>query len=169
MSGSASERVAVVTEIGERRRPSAVGHVDHVDARHHHQQLSRHMCASPVADRCHVEFARIGLGVVDELRDRLGGYRRMNQHGIRLTDEARDGRDVLDEIEAELIPERRVNRVRCCDEKQRMAISRRPNDRLGPSILASPRPIPDDEGLTEPLRQPLSHQARKDVGRAAGS
>ena len=35
-------------------------------------------------------------------------------------------------------------------------------------IAAGARPVLDDEWLTEPLRQPLSDQARDDVGRAAG-
>ena len=71
MSGNASERVAVVTasarslpalmysiedghggehhlhlpaeQIGERRRRAAIGHVDHVDAGHHLEQLAGHM------------------------------------------------------------------------------------------------------------------------------
>src|SRR5215467_15990331 len=48
-----------------------------------------------------------------------------------------------------------------------MTVSGRPNDRLGANVAAGTRPILDDEGLTKPLRQPLSHQARKDIGGAA--
>ena len=76
MSGSASERVAVVTasarslpaltcsigrrhgvehhlhlpgeQVGERRRRAAIRHVDHVDAGHHLEQLAGHMDELPL-------------------------------------------------------------------------------------------------------------------------
>ena len=34
-------------------------------------------------------------------------------------------------------------------------------------IAAATRPVVDNKLLAEPLRQPLTHQARRDVGRAA--
>src|SRR5260221_4264296 len=37
---------------------------------------------------------------------------------------------------------------------------------FGRNIAASTRPVLDDEGLTQTLGQPLSYQARGDVGRA---
>ena len=37
------------------------------------------------------------------------------------------------------------------------------HDRLGGDIAAGARPVLDDEWLAEPLRQPLTHQARGDV------
>ena len=40
-----------------------IGHVNHVDARHHLEQLAGHVARSCDARRGHVEFARIGLGV----------------------------------------------------------------------------------------------------------
>ena len=48
-----------------------------------------------------------------------------------------------------------------------MAVRGRAHDRLGADVAAGARPVLDDEGLAEPLRQPLTHQARHDVGRAA--
>ena len=50
-----------------------------------------------------------------------------------------------------------------------MAVAALAYDRLGADIAASSRPVLDDEGLAQPLRQPLTHQARQDVGRVAGS
>ena len=84
------------------------------------------------------------------------------------SDDARDRRDVADEIEIELVVERRVDRVRERRQEERVAVGRRTHDRLGANIVAGARPVLDDEWLAEPLRQPLSHQAREDVGRAAG-
>ena len=99
MSGSASERVAVVTasarslpalmysiemdmaehdlhlpadQVGKRRRRAAIGHVHHVDAGHHLEQLAGDMDAAAVAGRRHVDLARIGLGIGDELGNGLG-------------------------------------------------------------------------------------------------
>ena len=82
--------------------------------------------------------------------------------------DARDRRDVADEIEIELVVERRVDRVRRADQEERVAVRRRAHDRLGGDIAAGARPVLDDEWLAEPLRQPLTDQAREDVGRAAG-
>jgi hypothetical protein len=39
----------------------------------------------------------------------------MDQHDQRQANDARDRRDIADEIEIELLIERRVDRVRCAD------------------------------------------------------
>src|SRR5262245_54600063 len=67
-----------------------------------------------------------------------------------------------------LFVERRVDRIRRSNKQKRVAVGRRPHDRLGRDIGACARPAFDDERLTEPLRQPLTQQARGKVGRAAG-
>ena len=92
----------------------------------------------------------------------------MYHHDKGAADDARDRRDVADEIEIELVVERRVDRVRRTDQEERVAVRRRTHDRLGGDIAAGARPVLDDEWLAEPLRQPLTHQAREDVVRAAG-
>ena len=119
----------------------------------------------PNAGRRHVDLARIGLGIGDELGNRLGRNRWIDHHDEGRADDARDRRDVADEIEIELVVERRVDRVRRQDQEQRIAVRRRAHDRLGADIAAGARPVLDDEWLAEPLRQPLTHQARDDVGR----
>ena len=75
----------------------------------------------------------------------------------------RDRRDVADEIEIEIVVERRVDRDRSGDQEERIAVRGRAHDRLGADIAAGARPVLDDEWLAEPLRQPLAHQARDDV------
>ena len=72
------------------------------------------------------------------------------------------------EIEIELVVERGVDGVGRRDQKQRVAVGRRAHDRLGGDIGAAARPVFDDDRLAEPLRQPLPHQPRRDVRRAAG-
>ena len=66
----------------------------------------------PDAGRRHVDLARIGLGVGDELGNRLGRNRWIYLHDSGDADEACDRRDVADEIEIELVVKRRVDRVR---------------------------------------------------------
>jgi hypothetical protein len=49
-----------------------------------------------------------------------------------------------------------------------MAVRERIHDRLSSDIASGTRPVLDDELLSKSLRQPLSHQARDNVGRVAG-
>jgi hypothetical protein len=63
----------------------------------------------------------------------------------------RDGRDVANEIEIEIVVKRRIDRVRRTDQEQRVTVRRRENDRLGGDIAACARPVLDDEWLAEPL------------------
>jgi hypothetical protein len=81
---------------------------------------------------------------------------------------ARDWRDVADEMEIELAIERGVDRIHRSDQKERISVRGRVHDRLGGDIAASPWPVLDDELLAESLRQPLSYQACHDVGGTTG-
>ena len=88
----------------------------------------------------------------------------MDLHDERRTGEARDRCDVTNEIEIELVVEGGVTRVRRRGYKERIAIRGRAHDRLGADITSGTRPVVDDERLSKPLRQPLTDQARIDVG-----
>ena len=71
-------------------------------------------------------------------------------------------------LKLRLSVQRRVDRVRPIgDQEKRIAVRGRTHDRLGADIGAAARPVLDDEWLAKPLRQPLAHQARDDVERAA--
>ena len=120
------------------------------------------------ASRGHVDLARIGFGVGDELGNGLGRNRWIHDHDTGLAADARDRRDVAKEIVIELIVERRVDCVWCTDEKERVAVGGRAHDGFGGDIAGGARPVLDDEWLAEPLRQPLAHQAREDVIRGTG-
>jgi len=78
---------------GRRERLAAVRNVDHVDAGHHLEQLPGDMERAPIAARRHVDLARIGLGVADEFRDRLGWNRWIDHHDIKGAANARDRRE----------------------------------------------------------------------------
>src|SRR5262249_14668097 len=75
--------------------------------------------------------------------------------------------DVADEIEIEVVVERRVARVESTDQEQRVTVGRGTHDCLGCDVAAGSRTVVDDERLTEPLRQPLTYQARRDVRTAS--
>src|SRR5262245_30188751 len=92
----------------------------------------------------------------------------MHRHDVRHVVQGRDRRDVADEIEIELVVERRVDRVKSTDQEQRVAVGRGTHDRLSGDIAAGARTVLDDERLTEPLREPLTYQARRDVRTASG-
>src|SRR5262249_39699038 len=92
----------------------------------------------------------------------------MNHHDEHAAADGGDRRDVANEIEIELLVERRVDRVvRACQE-DRVSVRGHAYDRLGADIAGGTRSVLDDEGLAKMLRQPLSHQARDDVIRPAG-
>src|SRR5258708_5915914 len=109
-------------QVGQCGRRTAIGYVHHVDAGHYFEQLAGHMRPGAVAGRRHIELAGIRLGIGDEFGDRLRRKRWMHLHAVMLVADARNRRDVTDEIVFELLVERRVDRVRYVDQKQRIAI-----------------------------------------------
>src|SRR5215831_127253 len=125
------------------------------------------MWSAPNATRCHIDLARVGLGIIDELRHRLGWNRGMSRHDVDCTQQACDRFNITNEIEIKLGIERCVDSVRRRDEKERVAVGGRPYDRLRADIAAGTRPVLDNELLTEPLRQPLTDQAGDNVGWSA--
>src|SRR5215831_5785514 len=126
------------------------------------------MCAASDTNRRHAELAGIGLRIGDKLGNRLSRNRRIYRHDIWCADDASDWRDIAKEIEAEFIIERHIDGVRRSRQEECVAVCRSTHDRLGADIVAATRSVLDDEWLAEPLRQPLSDQARRDVGRAGG-
>src|SRR5215510_4483051 len=137
MSGSASERVAVVTA------STREGGSD--------------------TTRRRGELAGIGLGIGDELGDRPRWNREVRYYDVGHTGDAGNRRDVAAEIETKLFVHRSIDRVCRGEQEERVAIGRRAHDRLGGDIAASTRPVLDDEWLAKAFRQPLAHQTCDDV------
>jgi len=94
MSGSTPERAALVTardKTDDRRYGSkhrlylpgdqignvidAIRDVNHVDAGHDLEQLARDMGRTADTTRGHIDFARIGFGIDNELGNRIGRNR----------------------------------------------------------------------------------------------
>src|SRR6516164_9030116 len=112
-------------QIGERGPATTIGHVNHVDPGHHLEQLAGNMGPGADASRCHADLARTGFSVGDEFGNGLGRYRRIHHDHTGKADEARDRRDVTDEMEIEFVVERRVDRLCRTDHEQRVAVSGR--------------------------------------------
>jgi hypothetical protein len=117
-------------------------------------------------DDAKLDLARIGLGVGDEVGERLGRERRIDRHHDGGTTNARDRRDVADDIETRIRVERRVDGIRRGNHEERVAVRRRSHDHFGGDIGVGP--VLDSELLPEPIRQPSRHEARDEVGTAAG-
>jgi hypothetical protein len=92
----------------------------------------------------------------------------MDHYDTGCTRDACNRGDVADEIEAEIVVERRVPRVGRRDVKERVPIGARPDNHISSEIASRTRLIVDDDLLPKPLRQPLCCETRNNVGQAAG-
>jgi len=72
--------------------------MDHFDTGHHFEQLAGDVARRPAAGRRHADFARIGLGVGDELWEGPVGTNGLI-HNEGEGGESDDRRNVVDEIE----------------------------------------------------------------------
>jgi hypothetical protein len=88
------------------RSVTAIRHVDQIDASHYLEQFPGEMGYAPGSGRGHVDLAWIGFGVSDELGDRFSRNGWNDHHDLGTAGDARDRRDVADEIEIELLVKR---------------------------------------------------------------
>jgi hypothetical protein len=70
--------------------------MDHVNTRHHLEQLTRHVERASGAARSHADLSRVGPGVSDELGNRVGWHRWIDHHDYGVLADARNRRDVPD-------------------------------------------------------------------------
>src|SRR5205809_7753790 len=73
------------------------------------------MACRSVAARCHVDLARVGPGIRDELGNRLRQERWVYRHNEGDRVDAGDGCDVAEEVEIEFLVKRRIDRGRGAD------------------------------------------------------
>src|SRR5215217_2008605 len=85
-------------------------------------------------------------------------------HNERDRDDACDRYDVAEKIEIEFFVKRHVDRRRCSDQQEGVAVRRCIHDHLRTDIAPGSRPVLSEKLLTEPLRQPLTYQTGGDVG-----
>src|SRR5262245_66647970 len=76
-----------------------------------------------------IDFARASLGVDDELGNRVRWNRWIDHHDKWCADDARDWRNIADEIVVELVVECRIDRVETTDQEKRVAVCGRAHDR----------------------------------------
>ena len=140
---------ASAKQISEGRSKPAIRHVNQVDAGHLLEQFTCNMACGAGARRRHADLAAIGLSVRDELGNCFGWDQWIDHHDVGLAADACHRRDVANEIEIELVVERRVNRVDRSHEEERVPVSGRTHSRLGADIGACAGPVFDDELLAE--------------------
>src|SRR5262245_3101840 len=126
------------------------------------------MLGSSVAGRSHIDLVWVGPCVGNKVREGLGWNRGINLDNKRHATDARDRYDIPQEVEFEILMQRRIDRVRWTSQKQCVTVRRRVHDRLSANIAAGTWPVLDDKRLTEPFRQSLSNEARNDGLRATG-
>src|SRR5882724_9541382 len=110
--------------------------MNHDDTGHHLEQFAGEMLRSPVAARGIVDFARIGLGIGNELGDALGWKRWIDLHKVWNPDNSRNGRDVTEEIVVEPVVEGGINRMCRTYQEEGVAICSRTHDSLGSDVAA---------------------------------
>jgi hypothetical protein len=125
------------------------------------------MAGGAYAGRGHTDLARVRLGVCNEFGDRFDRKGLIDQHDVGHPHDARNRRNIADEVEFEICIERGVARIRKIGQEDRIAVGTRIHDGLGGDVAACARPVLNDERLAEPLLQPLTHQTREGVVSAA--
>jgi hypothetical protein len=118
-------------------------------------------------DRGEGELAGIGLGIGDQIGDRLHRQLRIDdQHERRLREQGQRN-EVAERVIRQALVERNIDRHgRCRRHQQRVAVGRgllhrdRGDDAAGAGLVL------DDNALAEPLLQILRHHPRQKIGAA---
>ena len=91
----------------------------------------------------------------------------MQQEDLGQAADARHRRNVADEIVSKLLIKCRIDRIHRAGQEQRVSVSGRAHHGLCADVASGARSILGNEWLPKPLRQPLPHEAREDVGAAS--
>src|SRR5262245_56589302 len=121
------------------------------------------MISGADAARRHVDFARIGFGMSNELGHRVDRHLGIHLYGKGVAANAPDRHDVADKIELEIFVECCVTRVRKRSQQKRIAIRGCIHDGLRGYVAAGTWPVLNEELLTKALRQPWPYQSCHDV------
>ena len=156
-------------QIGDRRAGPAVGHVHQLDAGHAGEQLARNMTDRADAGRSVVDLSRVGLGVSDQLRDRVHRKRGMHDNRRGRVADQPDRCEILAGIETGIgIDPRRDGEGAGITEHQRVAVRRGPGDLRGRNRAPGAAAVVDDELPAELFAELVGHDPRDDAGGAAG-
>ncbi len=156
-------------KVGRCKRAAAIWDVNHFGTGDHLEQFAGQMGHVPIPSRGHIDLVWIGFGMGDEFRNGCGRNRWMDHHHQGRAGNARDRHDVAREIEGKIAVERRIDRIRGADDKERVSVGGRIDDALSADITVGAGPVIDEEGLSQPFREPLTYNTRADVlGAASG-
>jgi hypothetical protein len=138
-----------------------------IDRGHFLEQLGGEMRCRADARRCEGDLAGIGLGVIDELLQRV--HRRVLRHPneVRIFAEQRDRHKVAHRIVVERRIEHRHDRQRRRAEQHRVAVGRGVGGGVMGDVAACAALVLDDDLLAPYLRQAAGGDARGRVGPAA--
>src|SRR3954470_4531141 len=102
------------------------------------------------ASRADAELARVGLGVRQELGERLYGQIIADQQQQWHPRQARDMDQVARRVERQRWIEGDTDGIRSRGRQNRVAVRRCIDDALGADIAAGSRPVLEHKGLAEP-------------------
>ena len=158
----------VAQQVGDGRGAALVGHVHHVQARHGAEQLARQVDGAAAARGAVVQLAGVGTRIGDHFLDGLERLAGVGYQQVGHVGHARQGREVLDGVEAGLGVERGIDGMRAHGaHEQRVAVGRRTCGGHGADVAARAGLVVHDHGLAQLLLQRLGDDARQDVGGAA--
>ncbi len=133
------------------------------------EHFADHVRRRAVARRSEVDLAGVGLGVGNELGDRVHRQLRIGDQEIGAGREQCDRREILDRVIADVGVDRGSDREgRGVAEHQRIAVGFGACGRFGADGAARPGTIVDDDALIKTDRQLLGGEACHGVGRPAG-
>ena len=117
-----------------------------------------------------IEFARLLLGVINELAERAHRQRWVYDQSLRADAKTGDGHKIFDRVVRQLaVGVRRGDEGGVGGHQQRVAIGRGSGDVLGADLAgAAARLVLDHYLLTPGLREPLCQRAADYIGDAAG-
>jgi hypothetical protein len=126
-----------------------VGNMHHVDAGPLLQHFAGKVLATRYARRRIEQSAGTGLGLVDEVRQRLGRKRGMHRDDVGRALQVDDGCDVLHRVVGQLVLHGGIGRVRVDDKHADGVCIGGPDHDLGADDECRAGPVLDDNGLTE--------------------
>src|SRR5215813_5527807 len=101
---------------------------------------------------CHVDLARVALGIGDKLGNRSCRYRWIDNHCIWHVDNTCYRHYVVNEVGIELVKKCGVDGGCHVDDEQRIAVSGRTHNCFSADVGSAPRAVLDNELLPKPLR-----------------
>ena len=159
-------------QVEQRRAGAAVGEVDHEGAGARLEELARQVDRGAVAAGRHVQLARVGLGITDQVGHGIDlqrfGLGRVHHQHVGHTGHQRDRREVLDRVIGQLGIERGIDAMRAHGAHQQgVAVGCRLGHLGRADVAASAGLVVDQEGLAKGLAEFGRQRARQDVGGAA--